>query len=173
MAGIGAALDRDAEGLQALADAVANDGVMLADAAGENELIDPAENSDKSGDGFLSGKTKHADGKARPGFIHRAMKLAHVAGDAGNTEQAGLIVEKLLELSGVLRPVAKQMENRAGVEIAGTRAHENAARGVSPIVVSTEARLAMAVMLAPLPRCATMRRGRASWPRARSTDSQE
>jgi len=45
--------------------------------------------------------------------------------------------------------------------------------GVSPMVVSTDEPLAMAVMLAPLPRWATIRRAGSGAPRVCRIDSQE
>ena len=69
------------------------------------------------------------------------MQGAHVAADAGDSEQAGAVIDQLFEHLRIELPFAHQIDQNAGVEIAAARAHDDpAGRGQAHAGVDRPAR---------------------------------
>jgi len=82
---------------------------MLADSSREDQQLQAAENGDKTGDGLFGRSCKHFQGQTRAGIAASLMQLAHVAGDAGDAQQAGVAIEKVFQLRHVVSVSAKNI----------------------------------------------------------------
>src|SRR5262249_29987148 len=81
-------------------DALADRGTVLSDAGGEHERVQPAERGRERAQ--LAPDAMHVDvDRELRSRIARLQQLAHVARDPGDSEQARLVVEKLLDRTGV------------------------------------------------------------------------
>src|SRR6202011_4783596 len=122
-----------AEALQAVADFGAHGGVVFANPACKHQEIKTAENRNVSGDNLLRRSGKHLDGEARAVvFTGGCAQLAHVAGEAGNSEETRFFVQEFLELRDIVSIGAKDVERNAGIQIPGTTSHDDAARRGEP-----------------------------------------
>ncbi len=108
-------------------------GVVLADAAGEDDHVDSVKRGDHRGDLLADRIAEHIDGQAGVGIDRRPfVEASHVAANARNSQQAGAVVDQLFQLGGIEFVLTHQVDQNAGIQIAGTRAHDHAASGGQP-----------------------------------------
>ena len=104
------------------------DGV-LADAGGENQRIDAAEHGGQRADvlGRFVDEVVHRQASRR---LVDSEQNAHVVADAGDAEEARLLVKHLLHVGGRHAQGLEEMQDHAGIHRARTRPHaESVERG--------------------------------------------
>ena len=152
-------VELDAEEAEPRADRGAHERRALADAAGEDERVEPAERDRHRGD-------RRRDAVARRPRARAARRAPRDASSsstlrrAAEAEQAGLVLERVLEL-------VRRRSRRAAAGRGALRGRPSPERvaigtpssGLKPIVVSTERPSSTAVTEQPPPRWQTTRRG--------------
>src|SRR5215218_10930844 len=124
-------IEPDAEELEALADALPDGCRVLADAARENEGVEPAKSSGQSPQKLLRLVTEESDrlGGAPVGRL-AVQQVPHVRARPGDAEEASPLVQEIAHLGWGHAPLLQQKERHARVEVAAPRAHhEPAGRG--------------------------------------------
>lgn len=99
---------------ETLADALAHIGAVLADAGGERDDINAAHGSRIGADilADLVGKLVESELRALVALFGSLLKIAEVGADAGNAENAGLLVEDVEHLvGGVAVLIHNELEN--------------------------------------------------------------
>ena len=98
---------------------------MLADAAGEHDGIHAAHGCNVAADGLLDLVVQHVAGQlcALVAFLSSLFHIALVAGNAGNTQQAGLLVEDLVQLMAGDAQRVLQIVDHGGVQVTAAGAH--------------------------------------------------
>ena len=136
----------------ASADPLADLGRVLADAGGEHERVDPAEDRGQRADLLRRAVDEVVHGQA--GLrLAAAEQVAHVVADAGNPEQPGLLVEDVLDLLDREPELLEQIQHDAGVERARPGAHaqpvhgREAHRGVDALAVLQRAQAGAAAQV--------------------------
>ena len=105
---------------------------MLADAAREDERVDPAHGRGERADRLPRLVAEHFDGERRIGVGPAAREeRLHVCGHPGDAEQSRLVAHDALERLRILTG-GEQVEEDARIEVAGARAHHDAARRREP-----------------------------------------
>src|SRR5215212_1329163 len=104
---------------------------MLADAAREDEGVEPAKSSGQSPQELLHLVTKESDRLGSVPVLRLAVQqVSHVRARPRDAEEAGLLVEEIAHLGRGQAPLLQQKEWHARVEVAAPRAHhEPAGRG--------------------------------------------
>ena len=102
---------------------------MFADSAGEDEEVDPAEKGDIRADRFAHGSGKDVEGEDRAGIIRvgALFESPYITLARGEGVQAAAVIDQILERIGAEFFGSHKVEKNAGIEIAGTGAHGNAA----------------------------------------------
>ena len=98
--GVGGGIEAHAQPLGAPADRLADRCGVLADAGGEHQSVDAAECRRQRAQLLGDAVDEQLDRLMRPRLGAR-QQLAHVVGDAGDAEQARLLVEQRLDLRAV------------------------------------------------------------------------
>jgi len=128
---------------------------MFANAAGEHQRVEPAEQCGQRAD-FLDGTPyKQLNGLRGPLGVagqQRPHVTRHTARDA---QQSGLVVQQVFDRRRAHAAFAQQVQHDAGVQVAGRVPINSPSRVENPMVVPQLMRLRIAHRLAPLPRCAT------------------
>ena len=118
-------VDPDAKERQALANATANLRRVFADSAGEDHGIQAAEHRRQRTQPYPGSVAEQLDslGGTNVPILPR-QKIAEVGAGFRHTEQAGLMIDQVVELvnSQPLRP--HQEPDQAGVDITTARAHD-------------------------------------------------
>src|SRR5215208_4264186 len=114
---------------------------VLADAACENEGVEPAKSSGQSPQELLRLVTKERDRLGGAHVVRLAVQqLSHVRARPRDAEESGLLVEEIAHLGRGQAPLLQQKEWHARVEVAAPRAHyEPAGRGKAHGRVDTDA----------------------------------
>ena len=130
MRGVGRVVDLDAQVLEPVADAGADRGRLLADAAGEHERVEPAEHRRQRADVLAGLVAEDVDGeRGTPIPLPPLQQRLHVRGVARQRDEPCFPVDELLETVGVVALLVQQVDGYAGVEVAGAGAHDQPARG--------------------------------------------
>jgi hypothetical protein len=122
--GVGFRVDFEAEESQTFEAARADIRAVLADAAGEDERVETAEDSGHGAD--LPPEAEGIVINGFGGFLHVGFQeRAHVVGKAREPEEATLLVEQRGDLLRAHPPV-EEMQDHAGIELSGAGAHRHA-----------------------------------------------
>ena len=101
----------------------------LPNATGEHQAIHPAEGRDQRAEELSRLVAVERDGLRRPGIVLlQRQEIAHVGARFRDTEQPGLATEQRVERVGGHPMLSHEVDQQAGVEVAGTRAHHQAAQ---------------------------------------------
>ncbi len=126
--GVGLGVEVEAEPGEIATDPFTDDRRMLADAGGEDDAVDAAHGSGQrpglAGDAI----DEIVDGQCRRGCL-AGQQVAHVVADARQALEAAFVVEEALEPGGVPALGLHQIEQHAGVDLAGAGAHRQAVDG--------------------------------------------
>ncbi len=114
---------------------IASVGIVLTDATGEDDSIQPAEQPAVSADGLGDGARKDLErelcGRIAAG-CGSADRL-HIVGHSGKDRYAGFVIEHGFYCDGSVFAtsllLAQQIKHESGVEVAGARTHHHAAGG--------------------------------------------
>ena len=121
-------IDADAQPIHVVADLCTGNCIVLADAAGEDDGIHAAHCSDVSANGLLDLVVQHV-GSQLCALVAGSSCLFHVtlvAGNTGDAQQAGLLVQDLVQLvAGDVQGVLQVVDHR-GVQVAAAGAHHQA-----------------------------------------------
>jgi hypothetical protein len=148
---VGGLVERDAEPGRVAADAARSSGSFSPIARGEHQRVEPAQRGGERAELAADAVHEELDREFRA-RVPALLELAHVVGDARDAEQAGLVVEQLLDRLRVHAVALHEIEQDAGIERAGARAHRQPVEAVKPIVLATLLPALTAHMLAPEPR---------------------
>lgn len=113
--GIRGLVELDAEPGRVAANAFADGGRVLADAAGEHDRVQTAQRGGQRSEFAADAVADEIDGQLRPRIVRRE-KRAHVAGKPGHAEQPRLVIEEYLDRARVHAALVHEVENHAGVE---------------------------------------------------------
>jgi len=104
---------------------------VLSDAASEDEQVNATEESRVRADNFAHGSGKDVQRKSGAGIVdaNPLYQRLHIALTGGESEETALMVEQIFKLIDAEFLIAQKIEEDAGVEIAGARAHGDAAGG--------------------------------------------
>ena len=116
---------------------------MLADAAGKDDGIHAAHRGNVAANGLFDLVVQHVAGQlcALVAVHGGILDIALVAGHAGNTQQAGLLVQDLVQLVAGDLEVVLQVVDHRGVQIAAAGAHHqtgqrgHAHRGINDLAL--------------------------------------
>ena len=126
--GIRVRLQLDAEPLELPAGLTADLGVVLADAAREDEEVEPPQRRREGADGLANAVREHRHGQRGPRPRRGPLgERPHVRG-AAHGQQAGLTLADPREVVGRQAVLARQEDERARIEIARARAHHDSSR---------------------------------------------
>ena len=121
-------IDADAQPVHVVADLGADDVVMLADAAGEDQSVHAAHGGDVAAHQLLDLVSQHIDGQlgAAVALTGCLFHVAHIAGNTRDAQQARLLVQDLIQLvAGDIQGVLQVVDHR-GVQVAAAGAHHQA-----------------------------------------------
>ena len=101
---------------------------MLADAACKDDGVHAAHGGNVAADGHFDLVVQHIAGQlcAHVAMLGGFLDVALVAGNAGNTQQTGLLVQDLVQLVAGDFQVVFQVVDHAGVQVAAAGAHHQA-----------------------------------------------
>jgi len=101
---------------------------MLADAAGKDDGVHAAHCGNVAADGLFDLVVQHVAGQlcALVAVHGGLLDIALVAGHAGNTQQAGLLVQDLVQLVAGDLEVVLQVVDHRGIQVAAAGAHHQA-----------------------------------------------
>ena len=125
---VGALIQFQTQPADKLDDFLANHRGVFANAAGEDERIQPLHGSGQRADGTRNAVAEQIHRFARFGRI-RFEQVAHVLADARDAQQAGLFVEQLGDGGGIHVFALHEVEQHAGVDNAAARAHHETVDG--------------------------------------------
>ncbi len=111
------------------ADPGAQHGAVLADAGGEGDAVDAVHGGGVGADVLQHAVAQHLHGQAGAlaGLgLPLGLDLAAVAADAGNAQQAGLLVEDGVHALGVEALLLHDGDQDAGIHVAAAGAHDDA-----------------------------------------------
>src|SRR4051812_17405743 len=95
---------------------------VFADAGGENDCVDTAEDCDERSDLPGGAVDEVIDGELR-GRLAAGDEITHVVADSGDAEQTGFLVENRLHFLDRQTEALEQIQHDAGIERAWARAH--------------------------------------------------
>ena len=122
---VGRVVQHHAEPGRGAADALADLGAVLADATGEHQRIEAAQRSGERTQ--LARDAVDVQIDREPGArLLAGEQRAHVARDARDAEQPGLVVDQLLDGARVHAALVHQVQDDAGVDGAAACAHRQA-----------------------------------------------
>jgi len=127
---VGGGIEVNAEKCEGFARRSAHASVVFADATGEDEGVDAAHGGGHARDGLADAVGVHVErgGGARVALVGGRPDVAKVVRTSGKSEDAGLAVEKRIELfEGDAR--TEEVEQDAGVDVAAARSHDEAFHG--------------------------------------------
>ena len=174
MRGVAVGIQADAEKFEARADPLTDRRRVLADAAGKDQRVQPAERRDERAEKLVRLIAEQLNRLGRAWRrTSRSSEIAHVARSTRDAEEAGLADRPADRARPALSPRAcEQVERTPGSRSPVRVPIIKPPVGVKPIVVSTPTPSRTAAMLAPLPRWAMTtrpRRHRRSSARSSST----
>ena len=119
----------EAEKVESAGDCVANGITVFTDTAGEDEQVDPAEKGDIRADRFAHGSGEDVERENGAGIVGvgALFESPYIALAKGESVEAAAVIDQILERIGAEFFGSHKIEKNAGIEIAGTRAHGNAA----------------------------------------------
>ena len=121
-------VDADAQPIHVVADLCTGNGIVLADAAGKDDGIHAAHGGNVAADGLLDLVVQHVRSQlcALVACSGCLLHIALVAGDTGDAQQAGLLVQDLVQLvAGDVQGVLQVVDHR-GVQVTAAGAHHQA-----------------------------------------------
>src|SRR5699024_10193246 len=121
-------VDAHAQPVHVVADLGTDDVVVLADAAGKDDGVHAAHGGDVAAHHFLDLVGQHINGQlgAVVALAGGLFDVAHIAGNARDAQQAGLLVQDLVQLvAGDVQGILQVVDHR-GVQIAAAGAHHQA-----------------------------------------------
>src|SRR5262245_8238235 len=124
-AGVGVGLERETEPGGVGADPRAQARTVLADAGGEYDRIEATERRGERAELAADAIGVKIDRRLRARRVARFQR-AHVARYARHAEQAGLLVDQLLDRARIHAELVDQIQDDAGIEAAAARAHRQA-----------------------------------------------
>ena len=121
----------NAQELQALADLAAGQRIVLADAAGEHDGVQPAHGGSVGADVLADLVGQHIHRQLGPGIaaLGGGADVTVVAADAGHAQQAGLLVHHRVHFGGGHAGLLHEIAGDGGVHVTGAGAHQQAAQG--------------------------------------------
>ena len=124
-------VEPDAHALQPLQRQRADLRAALADAAGEDHRVEPAHRGDVGADVLAHAVAVRLerDQARRLACVGGLEDFAHVARDAGQAEQAALLVDQLLDLRAGQALGAFEKRDHTRIHVAAARAHDQALGG--------------------------------------------
>ena len=130
-AGIGLFVQVAAQGRQGSDDVGAGLVGVLADAAGEEDGVDAAQQQVVSADVVDQPVEEEVvcDGGVLVTGVAQAADVAHVAGLSGDAEESGLLVEEGVDLLGGEAALLLEEDDGGGVHISGAGSHDQAGQG--------------------------------------------
>ena len=123
-------INPDAEKLQTLTDAQADGGGVFPDPSGKDQGVQAAQDRGQGTQILLGLIAEQGDGLGGMpvrGFSFE--QVAHVRADPRNPEQPGLLVDQFVQRGRRHPPFDQQVQEDAGIEVAGAGAHHEAAGG--------------------------------------------
>ena len=122
--GVTVLVQRDPEELQPFADAAAGLRRVLADPSGEDDGIKTTKCRRQRPEPRLRPVAEECNGLGRPDvFVLPGEKVAKVGAGLRDAEQAGFVIDEVMELVNRQPPGPHQVANQAGIDIAAARAH--------------------------------------------------
>ena len=123
-------IDADAQPIHVVADLRAGDGVMLADTTGEDDGIHAAHGRDVAADQLLDLVVQHIGSQLRALVAGSSclFDITLVAGNTGDAQQTGLLVQDLVQLVASDVQVVLQVVDHRGVDIAAAGTHHQASQ---------------------------------------------
>ena len=121
----------EAEKFEAVRSCGTNTPAVLSYAAGEDEKIHTTEESNVCTDYFAYRNGKDIQSKSGVSVVGAGtfFQRPHITLGGGEGEEAALMIQQILELIGAEPLVAQKVEEDSRIEIAGARAHRDAAGG--------------------------------------------
>ena len=120
----------DAEKAESVADPLADERRVFADAAGEHQRVQSAQRRREGADPFLGLVAKQRDRFRRPHVLRFTVEqVTHVGTGLRHAEQPGLVVHHFLKLRRGHALGARQVVDQARIEVAGAGAHHQSRRG--------------------------------------------
>jgi hypothetical protein len=115
-----------AEDPEVVRNVVADERAVLADAGGEDDRVEPAEHGGVRPDVLAYAMAEHVDREPATlvALAGALLDVAHVVADAGHAGEAALAVEQLVELGDAQAFGARDVQQRADVDVARARAHD-------------------------------------------------
>ena len=117
-------IEFDAQPAQSVADQRTHFSRVLADASGEHYAIQPLQRDSHCADRFSDFEREEVDRLGGAG-VAAGQQHAHVAGDAGHSEQTRLVIQNLFELLRRQAALALQIKQDAGIDRPAARAHHH------------------------------------------------
>src|SRR4029077_20602297 len=120
---------REIEKFEAVRGCRSNVIAVLSDAAGKNEKVHTAEESNVCTDSLTYGNRKdiQRESGARIVVADTLFQRLHIAFAGGKSKESALMIEHIFKLIGVQFRGAQKIEENAGIKIATTSAHRNTA----------------------------------------------